>query len=111
MNMKKNKWAFLIGILCLLMLAVCWRLGELNANPYQLEVFQTGDKGYGYRISEGKRTLIVQPFIPVVSGRKSFKTAEDAKGIGQIVLKRIENGENFSVTREDLEELNVCLSD
>ncbi|MCS2305523.1 DUF4907 domain-containing protein [Bacteroides ovatus] len=41
-----------------------------SINIYRLEVTQIEGSGYGYKIYERERLIIVQPFIPVVSGKR-----------------------------------------
>ncbi|MCS2965326.1 DUF4907 domain-containing protein [Bacteroides ovatus] len=43
-----------------------------SINIYRLEVTQIEGSGYGYKIYERERLIIVQPFIPVVSGERPF---------------------------------------
>ena len=110
MNMKSNKLKIIsAAVLCVLVFLIGY-LRQVESR-YSLEIIQVKDNGYGYKILEGKRTIIVQPFIPVVAGKECFKTREDSENIGNLVLKRIESGENFSVTWDDLKQLNICMSD
>ena len=108
--MRKNKWKVISAAgLCVLLFAI-YSFRCIDSR-YRLEIVQVEEYGYGYKVYEGKRTIIVQPFIPVISGKKSFKTRKDAEKVGTLVLRRIEAGEDFSISREDLKELNVCLND
>lgn len=112
MNMKKNKKKLTsFFILCLLVALVGYWNYSKPRSPYHLEVFQTEDKGYGYKICEGTHTFIMQPFIPVIAGKKSFRTADDATHIGTVVLERLEAGENLYVSHDDLERWKIDLSD
>lgn len=72
MNMKRNKK--IIGISCfVLLLLVGIIYGYMHSiNIYRLEVTQIEGSGYGYKIYERERLIIVQPFIPVVSGKSLF---------------------------------------
>ena len=82
MNMKRNKK--IIGISCfVLLLLVGIIYGYMHSiNIYRLEVTQIEGSGYGYKIYERERLIIVQPFIPVVSGKRPFQSVKDAKCIG-----------------------------
>lgn len=112
MNMKSNKrWVIGITVLCLLIACIGYRYLAKAGSPYRLEVIRTEDSGYGYKIHEGKRTLIVQPFIPVVAGKRSFKTLVEAASVGHLVLNRIAAGEDFAVSSKDLEHLGISLND
>ena len=77
-------------------------------NRYCLEVIKLDkDQGYGYTIKQGKQTVIYQPFVPVLSQRKPFNTPDEAAKVGDLVLERLESGQDFSVTEEDLKSLGI----
>lgn len=109
MNMKKNKKR--TGIICvvaLLLLGGITYEGYMNyESPYRVEIIRTEDNGYGYKIYEGKRAIIVQPFVPAVAGKNSFKTEQDARNVGNLVLARIKSGDDFSISKADLKQLGV----
>ena len=58
-------------------------------------------------IYEGERTIIVQPFIPVVAGKRAFRAEQDAQRVGNLVLERIEAGDEFAISKGDLDNLGV----
>lgn len=70
--MKRNKKT--IGISCfVLLLLVGIIYGYMHPiNIYRLEVTQVEGSGYGYKIYERGRLIIVQPFIPVCIREKVF---------------------------------------
>ena len=98
MNMKRNKK--IIGISCFVLLLL---VGII----YRLEVTQIEGSGYGYKIYERERLIIVQPFIPVVSGKRPFQSVQDAQCIGNLVLERITAGNEFAISKADLDNLGV----
>lgn len=105
--MKKNKRLLSLILLLVIGGAVgCWCFRS-SEGGYRLEVMQVGEGGYGYKILSGKRTIIVQPFIPVIAGKKSFHTKEDAQQVGNLVLQRIKAGEDFAISRADLKSLEI----
>ncbi|WP_245208289.1 DUF4907 domain-containing protein [Bacteroides faecium] len=106
--MKKNKIITGIGCLILLLTAgfVCYR-NMTPADRYHLEVMKLGEDGYGYKIYEGERTIIVQPFIPAVAGKRAFRAEQDARRVGNLVLERIEAGDEFTISKGDLEYLGI----
>lgn len=106
--MKKNKITIGIGCLILLLIAgfVCYR-SMTPADRYHLEVMKLGENGYGYKIYEGERTIIVQPFIPVVAGKRAFRAEQDARRVGNLVLERIEAGDEFTISKGDLDNLGI----
>ena len=107
MNMKRNKK--IIGISCfVLLLLVGIIYGYMHSiNIYRLEVTQIEGCGYGYKIYERERLIIVQPFIPVVSGKRPFQSVQDAQCIGNLVLERIKAGNEFAISKADLDNLGV----
>ena len=68
---------------------------------------QIEGSGYGYKIYERERLIIVQPFIPVVSGKRPFQSVQDAQCIGNLVLERIKAGNEFAISKADLDNLGV----
>ena len=73
---------------------------------YSIEIIEVNG-GYGYQISHNNHITIFQPFIPAISGKKPFMEKEDAKKVGKLVMRRMKTGENYTVTRHDLENLGI----
>jgi hypothetical protein len=67
--------------------------------------------GWGYELYDGNRILIHQEIIPALPGNRSFSSREDARKTGQLVLRKIKNGQLPVITVEELEELNVSYAD
>lgn len=108
--MKKNrKWAGICGVLFLLFLAG----GFINiccmdaAASYHLEITGNAVNGYGYKICRGERAIIVQPFIPAVAGKRPFRSSEEVRRVGNLVIRKIQRGENYAVSRAELIKLGV----
>ena len=101
MNMKRNKK--IIGISCfVLLLLVGIIYGYMHSiNIYRLEVTQIEGSGYGYKIYERERLIIV------VSGKRPFQSVQDAQCIGNLVLERIKAGNEFAISKADLDNLGV----
>lgn len=76
-------------------------------NRYRLEVTRVGGSGYGYKIYERERLIIVQPFIPVVSGKRPFQSVQDAQCTGNLVLERIKARKEFAISKADLDNLGI----
>jgi len=81
---------------------------NLNAN-FSLKV--TGNKleGWGYQIYRGKKMLIDQSTIPAVGGNRKFMSEEDAKKVGELVLKKLSsNGLDLpSISVFELDSLKI----
>lgn len=108
MSMKKNKKT--IGISCLIFLllaGITYGYYMYPVNQYRLEVTQVEGSGYGYKIYERERLIIVQPFIPVVSQKRPFQSEQDAQCIGNLVLERIKAGNEFAISKADLDHSGV----
>lgn len=55
-----------------------------------------------------KRMIIVQPFIPAVTGKRALGAAEqDAQRVGNWVLERIATGSEFAISKADLDNLGI----
>lgn len=58
---------------------------------YWLHVYRT-DAGWGYDIRSLGRTLIHQPTLPGRAGQGGFKTAEQARRVGEAVEHKLRSG-------------------
>jgi hypothetical protein len=58
--------------------------------------------GWGYSISNNRKTIIKQTIIPVISECKSFKTEKEALAVGQLVLKKLNSNLSPTITKNDL---------
>jgi signal peptidase I len=105
--MKKNKKIIIYGIISIFVLVAVFVGMNIKRSPkMELQVITVKD-GYGYQIKEGDRILIDQPVIPAISEEKAFKSREDAQKVGEIVLQRVKNHTDFSVTVSELRKLNI----
>jgi len=96
----------LIIIGCLTFSKAAFSNTDSSAPSFSMEVIEVS-RGYGYQISRNNHITIFQPFIPSVSGKKPFIKKRDAEQIGQLVMKRMKNGESYTVTLADLESLGI----
>lgn len=104
--MRKNKclfWAVMAGTLVLAVL-LCRNRGT---SDYRLEMVNVGTNAYGYRILRKERTVVYQPFIPALSGKQSFSSERDARKVGELVLQRLQSGDDFVITASDLQHLGI----
>lgn len=104
MSMKRN--SRIVSIVFFLLLGSLYLWLHATNGDYRVEVIKS-NSGYGYKLYEGKRTIIVQPFIPAVPGKTTFQTKEDAQRTGNLVMKRIKSGDNFSISKADLNNLKI----
>lgn len=73
-----------------------------KAQRFEMQTFDT-EGGWGYNILLDKKVIVSQPIVPVLDTVMPFPTEESAKVLGQIVLKKILNKENFSVSKQEVE--------
>lgn len=81
------------------------RFGDMGASSGrqpELQTFQLQD-GWGYQIVMNKKVLIYQPTIPAIDTLMSFPDEAGARRVGSLVLERINNNKDFSVTKEDIQ--------
>lgn len=110
MSWKKNKYILFFIILCVCVVGVS--IGYHQLKPDQgkvsiVEVLEVETGKYGYKIIQGERTVIMQPFVPGISGKRFFACPEDARKVGELVCKRMLAGIELSVTPGDLEQLGI----
>lgn len=65
------------------------------------------DGGYGYQIYSGDKLLVQQEFIPAITGKRPFKSSQDAQKVANLVLEKISSGTKPYIKKEELEQLNV----
>lgn len=70
--------------------------------------YRAENGGYGYRIESRSRVYIDQPFIPGIEGSYPFRTAEEAMRTGTLVLEKLKENRNPSVSSQELDSLNIC---
>jgi hypothetical protein len=72
---------------------------------YKVRTFEC-NKGWGYEIIEKEKTIIHQSYIPCIEGNKPFPDEKSALETGKLVILKLKNQENPSIT---IEELNTIL--
>lgn len=78
-----------------------------NLDDLSVQVYSI-DSGFAYKINLGEKPMIDQKHIPGVQGLKYFKSEEDARNAGMLMLYKLEN--NImppSVTLNELDSLNI----
>ena len=96
----------LIVIACLSFSKTSFSKTDSSASSFSMEVIEVNG-GYGYQISHNNHITIFSLFIPSISGKKPFMEKRDAEQVGQLVMKRMKSGENYTVTLDDLESLGI----
>lgn len=89
-----------------------WNKKAHSPNPYahvKIEVKTYPiENGWGYDVYVGGGLMIHQPHIPCIPGNTPFKKEQDAKKVGELVVKKIrQNIIPPSVSIEELIELGV----
>lgn len=65
-------------------------------------------QGWGYDVLTDNRKIVIhQPFIPGISGTRGFPKEEQARAAAQIVIENIKSGGMPSLTRQQLQQLGV----
>lgn len=95
-----NKRAFYAALLlCMAMLFfVVFFAGR---DKTRLKTFRSGS-GWGYAITTQGVMVICQPFIPAIEGNKPFATKSDARKAGKIVVTRLSEGAEPSLSADEL---------
>lgn len=87
-------------------LSCCSGHAPAGSNELKCRVMQV-DGGYGYVVLHGADTLIYQPHMPALPGRRAFATQQDALQTARLVCRRMAAGQPPTLSREDVE---GCLS-
>ena len=105
MTIKGRKALWSLVLLPVLILFLYFRPGEMGSRgdrQPELQTFQLED-GWGYQIVMNKKVLIYQPSIPAIDTLRSFPDEASARKIGSLVLERLKNNKDFSITIGDIE--------
>jgi Domain of unknown function (DUF4907) len=105
----KNKYV-LIGITALLFsFAVIFFIRQKNHEGkifLHAEPVQTA-YGWGYNILADEKIFIKQEYMPSIPGKQGFKSADDARLVGNLVVKRISSNQMPMITQRDLDSLGL----
>jgi hypothetical protein len=85
---------------------IVWTLTANLKGDHGVKTYRAGD-GWGYSIVIKGKEVIKQPFIPAVGGRKPFETRRDAAKTGRMVLKKIQQGQQPTLTVEELKKAGI----
>lgn len=65
--------------------------------------------GWGYDILKDKKLLIHQNIIPGLSGKRVFRSKEDAVAVGKVVYDRMLAGQTPTVTEKEMRDMHVYI--
>lgn len=74
---------------------------KLEVAPFETE------GGWGYKILAGGETYIIQDRIPVLAGKQSFHTKEDAVSVGDLMVKKLMARQSPAITAAELLALHI----
>lgn len=77
-----------------------------NKDAFQVNVFKVGD-GFGYDITADNNILIKQENIPAIQQQKKFISYRQAEKAANVVVKKLNNRENPSISIEELKKLGI----
>lgn len=104
---------FLILILTVFFLTGCLiytfreKFKQSFDEKYRIEINGNDQEGWAYSIFYQDTLLIKQEYVPAIEGGKKFKTKEDAKKTGELVIDKLKNKKNPSIVKEDLNKNNI----
>lgn len=108
--MRSNKKLIALSLALILVLGafVVHNKTSCSSGLYRLEVIGSQDGvGYGYQIYRKERVIILQPFVPAIPGKKGFLTKQEALRVGDLVMERLSEGQELTVSRADLRHLGI----
>ena len=76
--------------------------------PYSLKVTESSGGSWGYSIQLGSKVVIDQLTIPAIGENRKFKSRDDAKKVGDLVLKKLSSRRELpSVSIFELDSLKI----
>jgi len=97
MTRKRAFYAAVLMCLAMLFFVVFFECRDKT----RLKTFKSGS-GWGYIVSTQGKEVICQPFIPAIEGNKPFATRSDARKAGKIVVTRLNEGTEPSLSADEL---------
>ena len=95
---------FTITLVATYFSSLIYKQEEMRKLNTQLElVIRQTKYGWSYEIFKNETMLVKQDLIPGVSGKQYFKTKNDAKKIGLLVLSKLRNNQPPLIYAKDLE--------
>ena len=100
--------AFLILITALLLLSSCKdnKHNRSSEARFSVRTFKS-DAGWGYAVAINGKTYIRQPYIPAISGKKPFKSEQDARTAGKYVCTLLKARQLPALRTADLVKLGI----
>ena len=108
------KWiaACTIAVLLLAMITKAFHTPLLSSHPspdmvkLEVEPYETG-AGWGYKITAGGTTYINQDRIPVLPGKQTFRSKDDALSVGNFVVQKLMKRQSPAISQAELLALHI----
>lgn len=106
--MKKKTTALIF--LCALSAMVVYYLNDHPEiqSEFKIEIIEKSER-YSYHICFGEKLLIKQNHIPALASKKKFCNEEEARKVAELVVEKLSQYQNPSVTLQELQDLKINL--
>jgi hypothetical protein len=81
---------------------------EIVHKNYASKIYKT-TSGYGYLIKSNNHIIIKQDIIPSLQANQSFCTFKDANNTANLVIDKLMQKQNPSISVQDLKKLNITI--
>ena len=78
-----------------------------NDNVYTLKINERTEKEWYYEVYLDSKLIIKQKTIPGVSGIQCFKSKEEARKIGVLVIKKLKSGNMPMISLNELKKYDI----
>jgi hypothetical protein len=78
----------------------------IHENDYASKIYET-TSGFGYLITSNNNVIIKQDVIPSLQTNQSFCTFKDANNAANLVLEKLMQKQNPSISLQDLKKMNI----
>ncbi|APU67815.1 DUF4907 domain-containing protein [Christiangramia flava] len=104
-----QKIIYVVGILVFLFSLIFVINLKVKPEEYTYQIDEYKSAGYGYSIFYNHRLLIKQKKIPVIQCNQKFHTKQDAGEVAELVIIKMKNGINPSISYEELVNLSITI--
>lgn len=110
-NTRVFSWIMLFvvvgGLAAMKSFSVVYLHKQRQESEYSVKTFQTEEIKWGYYVLKSGKTIIKQDVIPAIPKNVSFLSKDDAEKTSHLVLSKLKNGNNPTISIPELEQMKI----
>lgn len=111
-NLLMNKWIMIkkYKILYYFVLVIIFQVFsscKTTEPKFNGTVYKLSNDNYGYEINYNNKIVVKQEVIPAITGNRPFSDSLSALKVMDLVLEKLNTGNNPTISKKDLMALNI----